>query len=146
MAQREGERTPQQTVVSVKRLLGRSFDDPTIQEDIRRASYKVTRAANGECAIELRGRDYAPTEITAFILKSLKEDAENDLGVDFSHAVLTVPVFAGNRQRQAMHEAGRLAGLQVTQLLPESTAAALSYFDGEQQQEPKTLLVYRFWG
>ena len=146
MAQREGERTPQQTVVSVKRLLGRSFDDPAIQEDIRRASYKVTRAAIGECAIELRGRSYTPTEITAFILKSLKEDAENDLGVEFSHAVLTVPVFAGNRQRQAMHEAGRLAGLQDTQLLPESTAAALSYFDGEQQQEPKTLLVYDFGG
>lgn len=134
------------TVFSIKRFMGRDFNDRDCAEDIAKAPYKIERAANGEVEVILRGRRFSPTEISAAILESVRQSAESALDEEVRHAVITVPAYFGNRQRDATRLAGRLAGLNVLRIIPEPTAAALAYGVASESDEPKTILVYDLGG
>ncbi|HPH95210.1 MAG TPA: Hsp70 family protein [Anaerolineaceae bacterium] len=142
-----GGKSPENTIFSIKRFMGRDFNDPVIQEDIRNAPFKVVRSDNGECEVIIRGRRYSPPEVSSLILKAMKEDAESNLdGETISHAVITVPAYFGNRQKEATRQAGILAGFKVMRIIPEPTAAALAYGLESDMDEPKTILVYDLGG
>lgn len=136
---------PENTIFSVKRFMGRNFRDPDIQRDIQMVPYKITESSNGEVEVWLRGKAYSPPEISAMILKALKQEAEEQIG-EVTHAVITVPAYFGQRQKDATREAGRLAGIKVLRVIPEPTAAALAYGISTQASEPKTLLIYDLGG
>jgi molecular chaperone DnaK len=127
IARRQAITNPENTVFSVKRLIGRKFSDPATQDEIKRVPYKVVEAPNGDCAIEIRGKRYSPAEISARILMKLKRAAEEYLGETVTEAVITVPAYFNDSQRQATKDAGRIAGLDVKRIINEPTAAALAY-------------------
>src|SRR5688500_3191463 len=127
IARRQAITNPENTVFSVKRLIGRKFEDPATQDEIKRVPYKVVKAGNGDCAIELRGKKYSPPEISARILMKLKRAAEEYLGEPVTEAVITVPAYFNDSQRQATKDAGKIAGLEVKRIINEPTAAALAY-------------------
>jgi molecular chaperone DnaK len=127
IARRQAITNPENTVFSVKRFMGRKFTEPAIQEEIKRVPFKVIAASNGDCAIEIRGKRYSPPEISARVLMKLKRAAEEYLGEPVTDAVVTVPAYFNDSQRQATKDAGKIAGLDVKRIINEPTAAALAY-------------------
>jgi molecular chaperone DnaK len=127
LARRQAVTNPENTVFSIKRFMGRKFDDPIVQEAITRVPYRVTKAANGDVRVVMGGKEYSPPEISAMVLQKLREDAEAKLGDDVEQAVITVPAYFNDAQRQATKDAGQIAGLEVLRIVNEPTAASLAY-------------------
>jgi molecular chaperone DnaK len=127
IAKRQAITNPQNTVFAVKRLIGRKFDDEQVQRAAKILPYQLARAANGDVKLEIRGREYSPQEISAFILEEIKHFAEEALGEEVREAVITVPAYFDDSQRQATKDAGRIAGLEVARIINEPTAAAVAY-------------------
>ena len=144
IARRQAITNPENTVFSSKRLIGRKFDDPATQEEVKRVPYKVSKAANGDCVIELRGKKYSPPEIAARVLMKLKRAAEEYLGEPVTDAVITVPAYFNDSQRQATKDAGKIAGLDVKRIINEPTAAALAY--GLDKTKEHTIAVFDMGG
>jgi molecular chaperone DnaK len=145
IAKRQAVTNPENTVFAVKRLIGRKFDDPNVQRACKVLPYSLTEAPNGDVRVRIRQRDYSPQEISAFILKELKSFAEEAIGEEVSEAIVTVPAYFDDSQRQATKDAGRIAGLEVRRIINEPTAAALAYgFD--QVGSSKIVAVYDLGG
>jgi molecular chaperone DnaK len=144
-ARRQAVTNPEYTFFAIKRLIGRNFDDPIVKKDIDIVPYKITRAPNGDAWVKGRDKAYAPAEISAFILQKMKETAEAYLGEKVEKAVITVPAYFNDAQRQATKDAGRIAGLEVLRIINEPTAAALAYGLDKTQQN-KTIAVYDLGG
>jgi len=126
-AKRQAVTNPENTIFGVKRLIGRKYDSKEVQEDIKVLPYKIIKAANGDAWVQVRGKDYSPSEISAMILQKMKQTAEDYLGEKVTEAVITVPAYFNDSQRQATKDAGRIAGLKVERIINEPTAAALAY-------------------
>jgi molecular chaperone DnaK len=144
IARRQAITNPENTVFSAKRLIGRKWEDPATQDEIKRVPYKVAKASNNDCAIEIRGKRYAIQEISARVLMKLKRAAEEYLGEPIKEAVITVPAYFNDSQRQATKDAGRIAGLDVKRIVNEPTAAALAY--GLDKTHDQLIAVYDFGG
>jgi|UniRef100_A0A7C3WPR8 molecular chaperone DnaK len=144
IAKRQAITNPQNTVFSVKRLIGRKYDDPEVQRDIKILPYKIVRAPNGDAAIEIRGRVYSPAEISAMILEKMRQTAEDYLGEKVVDAVITVPAYFNDAQRQATKDAGRIAGLNVLRIINEPTAASLAY--GLDKKKDERIAVFDLGG
>jgi molecular chaperone DnaK len=142
VAKRQAVTNPENTVFSIKRFMGRKFDE--VNEEMKMVPYKVTRASNGDVRIEVQGKLYSPPEISAMILQKLKQAAEDYLGEKVDRAVITVPAYFNDSQRQATKDAGEIAGLKVERLVNEPTAAALAY--GLDKKKNETIAVYDFGG
>jgi molecular chaperone DnaK len=142
VARRQSITNAEHTVYSVKRLIGRKFDE--CQEEVSRLPYKVVRAANGDCRIRIGDKDYSPQEISAMVLQKLKQAAERYLGQPVTEAVITVPAYFNDSQRQATKDAGKIAGLDVKRIINEPTAAALAY--GLNKKKDEVIAVYDFGG
>ena len=143
-AKRQAVTNPENTFFAIKRLIGRPFSDPATQKDIGMVPYQIIKADNGDAWVEARGGKYSPSQISAFILQKLKEDAEKYLGEPVTQAVITVPAYFNDAQRQATKDAGKIAGLDVLRIINEPTAAALAY--GLDKSEGKTIAVYDLGG
>ncbi len=126
-AKRQAVTNPENTVFAVKRLIGRKYDSPEVQNDIKILPYKISKASNGDASVSVRGKDYSPAEISAMILQKMRETAEDYLGEKITEAVITVPAYFNDSQRQATKDAGRIAGLKVERIINEPTAASLSF-------------------
>ena len=144
VAKRQAITNPENTVSSVKRLIGRKFETPEVQEDIKVLPYKIVRAPNGDAHIRIRGRDYSTTEISAFILMKMKQTAEDYLGEKVTDAVVTVPAYFNDSQRQATKDAGKIAGLNVLRIINEPTAASLAY--GLDKKKDEKIAVFDLGG
>jgi molecular chaperone DnaK len=143
-AKRQAVTNPENTLFAIKRLIGRSFEDPTVQKDVEMVPYNIVKADSGDAWVEASGEKYSPSQISAFILTKLKEDAERYLGEKVEKAVITVPAYFNDSQRQATKDAGKIAGLEVERIVNEPTAAALAY--GLDKKEGKTIAVYDLGG
>ncbi|ABI76618.1 chaperone protein DnaK [Hyphomonas neptunium ATCC 15444] len=143
-ARRQGVTNPDFTFYAIKRLIGRTFDDPTAQKDKAMSPFSIVKAPNGDAWVKGRDKDYSPQEISAFILTKMKETAEAYLGSKVTQAVITVPAYFNDAQRQATKDAGRIAGLEVLRIINEPTAAALAY--GLDKGGNKTIAVYDLGG
>src|SRR2546428_4157131 len=143
-AKRQAVTNPERTIFAVKRLIGRRYDDPMVEKDKKLAHYKIVKASNGDAWVEADGKSYSPSQISAFILQKMKETAESYLGQKVEQAVITVPAYFNDAQRQATKDAGKIAGLEVLRIINEPTAAALAY--GLEKQEGKTIAVYDLGG
>ena len=144
-AARQAITNPSHTYYAVKRLIGRSFDDPITKKDSDLVPYKIVRGPNGDAWIQGRDKQYAPSEISAFVLQKMKQTAEDYLGEKVTQAVITVPAYFNDAQRQATKDAGRIAGLEVLRIINEPTAAALAYGLDKTGQN-KTIAVYDLGG
>jgi molecular chaperone DnaK len=144
-AKRQAVTNPQNTLSAVKRLIGRKFDDEVVQKDIKMVSYKIVKADNGDAWVEVRGKKMAPPEISARVLMKMKKTAEDYLGEPVTEAVITVPAYFNDSQRQATKDAGRIAGLNVQRIINEPTAAALAYGLDKQGADRK-IAVYDLGG
>jgi len=144
VAKRQAVTNPENTVYSVKRLMGRKFEDEHVQRDLKLLGYKVQRASNGDAEVVMGGRSYSPPEISAMILQKLKADAEAYLGETVNEAVITVPAYFNDSQRQATKDAGRIAGLEVLRIINEPTAASLAY--GLDKKADEQIAVYDLGG
>src|SRR5213595_1708439 len=142
VAKRQAVTNPENTVFSIKRFMGRKFDE--VNEEMKMVPYQVVRASNGDARVEANGKDYSPPEISAMILQKLKQAAEEYLGSAVSKAVITVPAYFNDAQRQATKDAGQIAGLEVMRIVNEPTAAALAY--GLDKKKDETIAVYDFGG
>jgi molecular chaperone DnaK len=145
VAKRQAITNPENTIFSVKRFMGRKLDDPSVERDHKLVPYRLTSAPNGDVRILMGGREYAPQEISAMILQKLRADAEAYLGEPVTQAVITVPAYFDDSQRQATKDAGQIAGLEVLRIINEPTASALAYGFGEQSKN-ETLAVYDLGG
>ena len=143
-AKRQAVTNPERTIFAVKRLIGRRYDDPMVEKDKKLVPYKIVRASNGDAWVEIEGKTYSPSQISAFILQKMKETAEAYLGQKVEQAVITVPAYFNDAQRQATKDAGKIAGLEVLRIINEPTAAALSY--GLDKQKSGTIAVYDLGG
>jgi molecular chaperone DnaK len=144
IAKRQAIINPDNTIFSVKRLMGRKFNDASVQYDIKRLPYKITAAPNGDCRVVMGGKEYSPQEISAMILQKLKTDAEAYLGEKVTDAVITVPAYFNDSQRQATKDAGTIAGFNVLRIINEPTASSLAY--GMDKKKDETIAVYDFGG
>ena len=143
-AKRQAVTNPENTLFAIKRLIGRPFDDPTTQKDMDLVPYQIIKADNGDAWVEAQGEKYSPSQISAFILQKMKETAEAHLGEEVTEAVVTVPAYFNDSQRQATKDAGKIAGLDVLRIINEPTAAALAY--GLEKKEAGTIAVYDLGG
>jgi molecular chaperone DnaK len=143
-AKRQAVTNPENTFFAIKRLIGRPFTDPLVAKDVDMVPYKIIRGENNDAWVESRGKKYAPSQISAFILQKMKETAESYLGETVSQAVITVPAYFNDSQRQATKDAGRIAGLEVLRIINEPTAAALAY--GMEKKQSGTIAVYDLGG
>ncbi|WP_457647266.1 molecular chaperone DnaK [Profundibacter sp.] len=143
-AKRQAVTNPENTIFAVKRLIGRRIDDPEVIKDKKHVPYKIVDGGNGDAWIEANGEKYSPSQISAFILGKMKETAESYLGEDVTQAVITVPAYFNDAQRQATKDAGKIAGLEVLRIINEPTAAALAY--GLDKKESQTIAVYDLGG
>ncbi|KPF70765.1 molecular chaperone DnaK [Bosea sp. AAP35] len=143
-AKRQAVTNPERTFFAIKRLIGRTFDDPMTQKDMHLVPYKIKKAAAGDAWVEADGTDYSPSQISAFTLTKMKETAEAYLGSSVTQAVITVPAYFNDAQRQATKDAGRIAGLEVLRIINEPTAAALAY--GLDKKQAGTIAVYDLGG
>ena len=143
-AKRQAVTNPENTLYAIKRLIGRRFDDPVTQEDKKLVPYTITEGDNGDAWVEVDGQKYSPSQVSAFILQKMKETAESYLGEEVAQAVITVPAYFNDSQRQATKDAGKIAGLDVLRIINEPTAAALAY--GLEKKESGTIAVYDLGG
>ncbi len=143
-AKRQGVTNPENTFFAIKRLMGRSFDDPMVQKDSDMVPFKIIKSENGDAWVESGSEKYSPSQVSAFVLQKLKEDAERYLGEKVEKAVITVPAYFNDAQRQATKDAGKIAGLEVERIVNEPTAAALAY--GLDKKDGKTIAVYDLGG
>lgn len=143
-AKRQSVTNAENTFFAIKRLIGRQFDDPAAQKDADMVPFKIIKADNGDAWIESRNESYSPSQISAFILQKMKETAENYLGESVDRAVITVPAYFNDAQRQATKDAGRIAGLEVLRIINEPTAASLAY--GLDKKDGRTIVVYDLGG
>jgi molecular chaperone DnaK len=143
-AKRQAVTNPQNTIFGIKRLIGRRFEDPTTQKDKGLVPYKIVPSANGDAWVEIKGEKFSPSQISAFTLMKMKETAESYLGEKVEKAVITVPAYFNDSQRQATKDAGKIAGLEVLRIINEPTAAALAY--GMDKKVAQTIVVYDLGG
>jgi molecular chaperone DnaK len=143
-AKRQAVTNPERTFFAVKRLVGRRYDDPMVEKDKKLVPYKIVKASNGDAWVEADGKTYSPSQISAFILQKMKETAEAHLGQKVDQAVITVPAYFNDAQRQATKDAGKIAGLEVLRIINEPTAAALAY--GLDKTKSGTIAVYDLGG
>ncbi|MBJ6132654.1 molecular chaperone DnaK [Ochrobactrum sp. Q0168] len=143
-AKRQAVTNPEGTLFAVKRLIGRRFDDPMVTKDKDLVPYKIVKGDNGDAWVEVHGKKYSPSQVSAMILQKMKETAESYLGETVTQAVITVPAYFNDAQRQATKDAGKIAGLEVLRIINEPTAAALAY--GLDKSEGKTIAVYDLGG
>src|ERR671922_26970 len=143
-AKRQAVTNPERTFFAVKRLIGRRYDDPMVEKDKKLVSYKIIKASNGDAWVEADGKTYSPSQVSAFILQKMKETAEAHLGQKVDQAVITVPAYFNDAQRQATKDAGKIAGLDVLRIINEPTAAALAY--GLDKKHSGTIAVYDLGG
>jgi molecular chaperone DnaK len=143
-AKRQAVTNPERTFFAVKRLVGRRYDDPMVEKDKKLVPYKIVKASNGDAWVEADGKTYSPSQISAFILQKMKETAEAHLGQKVEQAVITVPAYFNDAQRQATKDAGKIAGLEVLRIINEPTAAALAY--GLDKTKTGTIAVYDLGG
>ena len=143
-AKRQAVTNPENTIFAVKRLIGRNFDDPTVKKDIEAAPFKIVNSEKGDAWIEAKNQKYSPSQISAFILQKMKETAEKYLGQAVTKAVITVPAYFNDAQRQATKDAGKIAGLEVLRIINEPTAASLAY--GLDKKQNKKIAVYDLGG
>ncbi len=143
-AKRQAVTNPENTLYAIKRLIGRRFEDPTVAKEMKLSPYNIVKADNGDAWVSVRGEKYSPSQISAFILQKMKETAESFLGETVSEAVITVPAYFNDAQRQATKDAGRIAGLEVKRIINEPTAAAMAY--GLEKNESGTIVVYDLGG
>ena len=144
LAKRQAITNPENTIFSIKRLIGRKYKDAEVQNDIKRLPYKIVEASNGDAKVVMGGKEYSPAEISAMILQKLKLDAEAFLGDKVTDAVITVPAYFNDSQRQATKDAGTIAGLNVIRIVNEPTASALAY--GMDKKKEETIAVYDLGG
>jgi molecular chaperone DnaK len=144
VARRQAITNPDGTIYSVKRFMGRKFDDPVVQRARQHVSYRITEAPNGDVRVVMANREYAPPEISAMILQKLRADAEAYLGQPVTQAVITVPAYFNDAQRQATKDAGKIAGLEVLRIINEPTASALAY--GLDKKREGKIAVYDLGG
>ncbi len=143
-AKRQAVTNPENTIFAVKRLIGRNFNDATVKKDIETAPFKIINSEKGDAWIEAKGQKYSPSQISAFVLQKMKETAEKYLGQEVSKAVITVPAYFNDAQRQATKDAGKIAGLEVLRIINEPTAASLAY--GLDKKANKKIAVYDLGG
>jgi molecular chaperone DnaK len=144
-AKRQAVTNPENTFFAIKRLIGRRYDDPMVEKDKKLVPYQIVKGDNGDAWVESRGKKYSPSQISAFILQKMKETAEAYLGEKVEQAVITVPAYFNDAQRQATKDAGKIAGLEVLRIINEPTAAALAY-GLDKKKESKTIAVYDLGG
>ncbi|MEH2472850.1 molecular chaperone DnaK [Nitrobacteraceae bacterium AZCC 2161] len=143
-AKRQAVTNPERTFFAVKRLVGRRYEDPMVEKDKKLVPYKIVKASNGDAWVEADGKTYSPSQVSAFILQKMKETAEAHLGAKVDQAVITVPAYFNDAQRQATKDAGKIAGLEVLRIINEPTAAALAY--GLDKSKSGTIAVYDLGG
>ncbi len=143
-AKRQAVTNPENTVFSIKRFMGRRYDDPSVRKDVDLIPYKLVRNANGDAYVEMAGQTHAPPEVSAMVLQKMKQDAEAKLGEPITQAVITVPAYFDDSQRNATKDAGRIAGLEVLRIINEPTAASLAY--GLDKKTDETIAVYDLGG
>ena len=143
-AKRQAVTNPENTIFAVKRLIGRNFEDPTVKKDIETSPFKIINSDSGDAWIEAQSKKYSPSQISAFVLQKMKETAEKYLGQEVTKAVITVPAYFNDAQRQATKDAGKIAGLEVLRIINEPTAASLAY--GLDKKQSKKIAVYDLGG
>ena len=144
-AKRQGVTNPMNTLFAIKRLIGRRYDDPMVEKDKKLVPYKIIKGPNGDAWVEAQGKQYSPAQVSAYILQKMKETAEAKLGEPVTQAVITVPAYFNDAQRQATKDAGKIAGLEVLRIINEPTAAALAY-GLDKKTDSKTIAVYDLGG